>query len=263
MPISRYAIGLNSKDRQHKSTTSKGDQQKWSVNGMWVKANSKGYEDLAEKVVSDLLRMSSVPIGGYVPYDLVNIKELDTGVTFEGCMSRSFISQSEWFVTLDRLLTRHGVPVDELLDLPFEEKVSQTMRFIEQFTGLNPYPYFGVMLSLDAFVLNEDRHLNNIGFVRDSKGRYRFAPLFDHGLSLLSDVDLYHPEIEVIDNIRSVRAKPFSLGFDKQLKAFDPSTFIRFNKRLLFDYINSLPPETGRIKEVLEYQCNKYNSWLV
>lgn len=42
--------------------------------------------------------------------------------------------------------------------------------------------YLDTCICLDAIIRNEDRHFNNFALILD-----RFAPLFDHGLSLLSD----------------------------------------------------------------------------
>jgi hypothetical protein len=48
------------------------------------------------------------------------------------------------------------------------------------------------MLAFDAFILNEDRHTNNILFLFDPiSENWSLAPIFDNGLSLLSDVKDY------------------------------------------------------------------------
>ena len=76
------------------------------------------------------------------------------------------------------------------------------------------------MLELDAFFLNEDRHTNNIAFIRnDDTGEYRFCPYFDFGLSLLSDMNDYPLDADVYDCISKVNAKPFDADFDLQTDA--------------------------------------------
>lgn len=261
MTISRFGIKLTSQHRSATSTTSKGDQLKWRIGDWWVKANTKGYKDWAEKVVSDLLALSNVPVGGFVRYELVTIIETDTGRRYEGCASKNFLAEGEWFITLDRLLTRSGVRVDDLLDLPFNEKVKATLSYSERITGLPMSDYMAKMLTLDAFILNEDRHLNNIGFIRRANGSYAFSPFFDQGLSLLSDVEDYTWDTSLEDNMISVRAKPFSPSFRKQVQAFKGG--IRFRKQPLLSYINSLPSEASRIQKVLKIQAEKYKDWLV
>ena len=49
--------------------TSKGDQRKWKVDGIWYKADYMGYEGLAEVLVSSLLGKSSLsyPFVAYQP----------------------------------------------------------------------------------------------------------------------------------------------------------------------------------------------------
>ena len=54
------------------------------------------------------------------------------------------------------------------------------------------------MLAFDALVLNEDRHTNNLLFLYDFKlDTWKLAPLFDHGLSLLSDVKDYPIDVDI------------------------------------------------------------------
>lgn len=74
------------------------------------------------------------------------------------------------------------------------------------------------MLAFDAFILNEDRHTNNILFLFDPKSEvWQFAPLFDNGLSLLSDVKDYPFSMPLNILKRKVKAIPFRSSFKKQL----------------------------------------------
>lgn len=77
------------------------------------------------------------------------------------------------------------------------------------------------MLEVDAFFLNEDRHTNNIAVLYDDTDEtYSLCPLFDNGLSLLSDTSLDFPlERPLEDCLQAIEAKPFSRHFDDQLDA--------------------------------------------
>lgn len=77
------------------------------------------------------------------------------------------------------------------------------------------------MLEVDAFFLNEDRHTNNIAVLYDDTDEtYSLCPLFDNGLSLLSDTSLDFPlERPLEDCLQAIEAKPFSRPFDDQLDA--------------------------------------------
>lgn len=94
--------------------------------------------------------------------------------------------------------------------------------FVEKHTGIRDFGrYLTAMLEVDAFFLNEDRHTNNIAVLYDDTDEtYSLCPLFDNGLSLLSDTSLDFPlERPLEDCLQAIEAKPFSRHFDDQLDA--------------------------------------------
>lgn len=73
------------------------------------------------------------------------------------------------------------------------------------------------MIVLDAFICNEDRHLNNIEVIINSNGDYTLAPIFDNGASLL--VWYQDNEITNLSALRKIdSAKPFRAKHESQLK---------------------------------------------
>ena len=62
----------------------------------------------------------------------------------------------------------------------------------------NAYDSFKDMILLDAVLLNEDRHFGNFGFLKNNEtNQYeKMAPLFDHGISLLSHLS----NKDILDN---------------------------------------------------------------
>lgn len=204
-----------------KSTSSKGNQQKWLVNGMWYKADHMGYEGLCEVVISNLLKKSNITdFAEYFP-----VKIDFAGRKLNGCYSKNFRRKNESIVTLEHLskqwlassMAKNLLKYDDVKD-----KISHTVDFIENKTGLkNVGAYITTMLELDAFFLNEDRHTNNIAFIiNDDTGEYRFCPYFDFGLSLLADTTEDYPIGEDIYGlIEKIQAKPFDRDFDIQLDA--------------------------------------------
>ena len=54
--------------------TSKGDQRKWEIDGIWYKADYMGYEGLAEYMISHLLAEATLSKEEYVLYEPVEIK---------------------------------------------------------------------------------------------------------------------------------------------------------------------------------------------
>ena len=200
--------------------TSKGNQPKWHIDQKWYKADHMGYEALAEYVISELLKKSNVE--QFVAYELIEIRY--DGKENIGCVCDNFKDENEMLIPLERLHRQYfGKGLADAL-APMEnakERLRYTANFVEETTGIKDAGrYFSVLLALDAFFLNEDRHTNNIAVLRDEKTKaFRFAPIFDNGLALLSDTNDYSLETDLYQNIEKVQAKPFDTNFDEQLNA--------------------------------------------
>lgn len=65
-----------------------------------------------------------------------------------------------------------------------QERIRYTVDFIEQITGLTGVgEYLTLLLELDFFFLNEDRHTNNLAVIRNEKTKeFRLCPNFDNSL---------------------------------------------------------------------------------
>lgn len=200
--------------------TSKGDQPKWRLGDRWYKADHMGYEALAEVLVSRLLKQSNVP--DFVEYEPVLIQYQEKEIP--GCASKNFRRKDEMLVPFERLHRAYkgqGMAAGLGGINEPQERIRYTVDFIEQTTGLTGVgEYLTLLLELDSFFLNEDRHTNNLAVIRNEKSKeFRLCPIFDNGLALLSDLDDYPLDKDVYDCIRRVRAKPFDLDFDAQVEA--------------------------------------------
>ena len=102
-----------------------------------------------------------------------------------------------------------------------DERIQYTVSFVAKTTGLTDFGgYLSTLLELDAFTLNEDRHTNNIAVIRNEKtGVFRLCPVFDNGLSLLSDLNDYPLGRDICECIDGIQAKPFSSDFSEQTEA--------------------------------------------
>ena len=149
------------------------------------------------------------------------------------------------------------------------ERIRYTVDFVERTTGLTGVgAYLTLLLELDSFFLNEDRHTNNLAVIRNEKTmEFRLCPIFDNGLALLSDTHDYTMEKDVYDCIRRVRAKPFDGAFDAQVEAAEELygaqlkfSFKRGDVCEALDCVRELYPETaiGRVERVLYEQMRKY-----
>lgn len=248
--------------------TSKGDQPKWQLNGKWYKADHMGYEALAEVLVSELLGRSNVT--SFVAYEPVWIEY--GGKTFPGCVSKNFRAKDEMLVPFERLHRAYqGQGLAAALgkiSAP-QEKIRYTVEFIEETTGLTGVgKYLTLMLELDSFFLNEDRHTNNLAVIRNEKTKeFRLCPIFDHGLALLSDLNDYPVDQDIYGCISRVRAKPFDTDFDAQVEAAESLygaqlrfSFVRHDIPPILDTVRELYSSAviARVEQILYEQIRKY-----
>lgn len=251
--------------------TSKGDQPKWNVNGKWYKADYMGYEALSEFVVSELLKKSNIQ--EFVSYDLVKIKA--DGKKQTGCESVNFRKEDEILIPIEKLHRQYfGEGLAKILaeKNSAEEKIIYTVNFIENVTKMkNIGEYFSFLLSVDAFFLNEDRHTNNIALIRNEKTKeFNLAPIFDNGLSLLSDINDYNLEDDIYKNIEKVKAKPFDASFDVQLNAVEALygqklkfSFTKSDIKIILEKVQDVYDEKiiKRVETVLLSQIRKYGQY--
>ena len=248
--------------------TSKGDQPKWHVGDIWYKADHMGYEALSEVIVSWMLEHSSIE--NFVAYTPVVI--YSTEKQYIGCQSKNFRQDDEMLIPLEKLhRAYYGVGLAKKLAEFFEveERIQYTVSFVERTTELSDFgAYLSTLLELDAFILNEDRHTNNIAVIRNEKtGVFRLCPIFDHGLSMLSDLNDYPLTRDIYSSINSVQAKPFSTDFSEQVEAAGQlyGSCLKFNFtkmqiqqeiQELKDYYSSEIVE--RIEQIIFEQMRRY-----
>lgn len=233
-------------------TSSKGNQQKWLLGGVWYKVDHMGYEGLAEVVVSRLLQKSN--INNFVKYNPVKIQYKHSEKS--GCYSENFRKKDEIILTFQHLYKAMKGESSTKALLRYhetEDKIKFAVDFIREITGLcDADKYLTAMLELDAFFLNEDRHTNNIAFIYNEKSeKYSFCPYFDFGLSLLSDMNDYPLSADMYNCIRSVKAKPFSDSFDNQIETANKL----YGDVISFTFKNS-DIETA-VNEVKDYYSDK------
>lgn len=199
-------IDVSYKDRIMLGTSSKGSQIRWlEPNGIFVKLNSFGYEGISEELVSCLLDYSDVE---HVKYQACKIYE-DNHYIGDGCFSNSFLQKGEELFTFAKLLKRYS---NKYLSFTYDE-VFEAMYDIVKF---DIRPYVDQCICVDAIVKNEDRHFNNFAVIY-KEGTFKVAPLFDHGLSCLSDTYSFPFNISIEENLKRVYAKPFYTSFHRQV----------------------------------------------
>ncbi len=255
--------------RENHRQSSKGNQLKWENDGLWYKADYTGYEGLAEYMVSALLTKSTLNPEEFALYELEEIKYKKT--TYNGVKSQNFLSGQWQIITLERLFkTYFDQSLNQALwSIPdVKERFSFVVSQVERITGLRDFGvYLNKLLTIDAFFLNEDRHMHNIAVLMNERGEFAYCPIFDHGGSLLSDTTMDYPLSEdTLTCMKEVRAKTISTDFDEQLDVSEE--FCGTNLRFQFtgkDIEKALsqakcyPIEIcSRVEFVLREQMRKY-----
>lgn len=250
--------------------SSKGNQLKFHEGNFWYKADYMGYEGLSEVICSLLLTHSNV--SSHVIYSPVWIGY--EGKQYLGCKSAHFLKPNEEIITLDHLFRQYtGLNLTkELAHIPdIKRRLTYVVELVENFTGLEDFgAYLTMMLEIDTFFLNEDRHVNNIAVLYDTKDdEFHFCPYFDMGLSLFSDIKEDFPyEKEIEECFKSIKAKPFSRDFDEQLDAaqdlYGHRLHFTLPLRQLLEKIDALElpynsQSTSRVKDILRIQGRKYS----
>lgn len=216
-------FNVNSDDRFNLSSTSKGNQIKWVKDGKFLKADSMGYESIAEVLAAEV--EAATENLDYINYSLCLINE--NGTNLFGCVSDVFTDTGDSIISVDRLLSRYAGSEAEkhrlLKNISGKDLVKKVVGICSQLTSISydeVMVYFSNIIKLDAIILNEDRHTNNITFIKSGEGVYKCSPIFDNGLSFLSDAVDYPLEYNTASLIRKVKSKPFSVDFMKQLEYF-------------------------------------------
>lgn len=187
--------------------TSDGTQLKFFKDGYWYKEDNDGCEGEVEYLVSKLLTFSTLKPEEYVVYEQGKINGKS------GCRSKAFISQTQSFVTLERLHGNVvGIPLFEKIKeyKGVGEKATYIIEFCKQTVGLDLTDYFRKVFTLDYITLNEDRHFHNLGIIMNADGSYKPAPIFDNGKSLLNCNPSINRDLPIEENVKRVVARPFS-----------------------------------------------------
>ena len=188
-------VSLSKEDRI-RTTGSRGNQTKWYKDGFWYKADFLGYEGLSEHICSLLLGSSNIQ--NFVTYTPIKINEIDSNNSFVGCMSADFGTFVTGEIILLHLPEEYNVFLNPNGSL--EKDLSVLCEGIMEVFQVDILKELTMMLQFDLIVGNEDRILRNFG-LKQVEDQYSFAPMFDHGLSLLANtatVDRYEDIEDII-----------------------------------------------------------------
>ena len=232
------------------SGSSKGTQSKYYENGYWYKINNIGCEGTAEYLTSLVLSCSNIE--DYAVYERCTINGK------EGCRSANFLKPGETYISIQRLYDLYvgGQLTDYIYSMnDVEKRILAVVDFVKEVTNLDIYDYLAKMMSLDALILNTDRHFHNIGVISNAnENSYRLAPVFDNGSSLLSNFTEFPLDVSIDDNIEKAIGKPFSANLEYQAHCFGYGLKIDYSKlEAVLENENE-----NRCLEVLRKQLRRY-----
>ncbi|MCQ2531511.1 MAG: hypothetical protein MJ093_02260 [Saccharofermentans sp.] len=202
-------------------TSSKGNQEKWFDNNRWYKLDQFGYEALSEVFTTYLLERSNIEKNTsftFVRYEMekMNVHKLNR----TGCSSENFLKPGESIITINKLFKEYyNRPLKGILMTLSSDKkrISFLAEKVAEITGLKEFPlYLTIIFELDALVLNNDRHLNNIAVIKKENG-FDYCPIFDNGAGLLSNAHVLPLDITPEGLMKTVDANPFHISFNRQL----------------------------------------------
>ncbi len=255
--------------RQNDRQSSKGNQLKWENAGVWYKADYTGYEGLSEYIISHLLLKSTLSKQEFVLYDIEEIRYREQRYT--GAKSENFLREGWQLITLERLFK--NMFGKSLYQSIFaiqgeEERYRFLVSQIERITGLRDFgTYLNKLFTIDAFFLNEDRHMHNIAVLMNGEGEFAYCPIFDNGAALLADTKMDYPmQGDVYTLMKEAQAKTICDDFDKQLDVSEmvSGEHIKFHftrkdvSTLLEAVAEYSEEEKRRVETIIFMQMHKY-----
>lgn len=257
-------------ERKSERQSSKGNQLKWENEGIWYKADYTGYEGLAEYMISHLLVKSTLNEAEYALYDLEEIKY--KSIVYRGVKSKSFLAPGWQIITLERLFKQFTGESLYKTIVRIPDKNGRVLYLAAQIERITKLPDFGGYLNklftIDAFFLNEDRHMHNIAVLMNEEGEFMYCPIFDNGAALLADTTMdYALDGDVYELMGQVQAKTISSCFDEQLDVSEENygmnlkfTFSKKDvKELLDGAAIYTDEEKSRVEEIIYAQMRKYS----
>lgn len=166
---------------------------------VWIKKDNENYlykgagtihnfEPINEVLASEICKILNVP---YVEYtiDIIKSKRQDTLVSICKCA----INKDEEIIPAHSILTERSNEVQKN-----SNDYNLYLDILKSHNVPNAEEYLQKMFMVDYIMLNEDRHLNNFGIIRDVKTLEwrRICPIFDTGRSMNTNVTTTYWDFE-------------------------------------------------------------------
>ena len=139
-----------------------------------------------------------------------------------------------------------------------KERLEFLVNAIKNITGLNNWgEYICRLFTIDAFFLNEDRHMHNIAVLMNGKGDYAYCPIFDNGAGLLADITMDYPLTgDIYTLMEKVQPKTICNAFDEQLdiseSLYKMNLKFRFTKKDVTELLENAEGYSDEIRKRVE-----------
>ena len=204
------------------------------------------YQPIAEYIASEI----GIELGlNIVVTQLEDVRIFDKNVKVS--ITKSFLREDEMYRSMRTFLTDKEIASQDLNEI-----------IIKKFPCIEDSLY--KMIAFDFLINNEDRHLNNFGFICNEFGEAkRPAPIFDNGNSLLMSVssERFREPFERLD--RESPSKPFRSKQYKQIKLIPREKKIYLeNLNEIFNVIDSFEELPDRRKALIKNLLRVRNEYL-
>ena len=212
-----------------------------------------GYESFNEVIAYRLGRILGLNV---LKQSLVTAKVRVKGVEYTtvGCMSRSYKRKSENRMTIGEFYIRYRLSGESPL---------------ATLTRLNYSWFTDILFLFDYLIISRDRHDSNIEVLTDGTN-WRFAPLYDNGVSLLAPINLglekdvfrdhvnrFNPLADVVVN-NFIGSKSLQKNLENIKNPVRVNRLTKEDKSRLFYEMNSHLPRFYKDK-IWEIICLRYS----
>ncbi len=177
-----------------------------------VKGGSNPYrqQPLNEVIATQIMERLEIPC---IPYTVIWSK----GAPYSIC--EDFVNENTELIPAWRIVQSQNQPNNLSLYHHF-------IRCAEKLGIPGVIPFLDRMIVLDYIILNEDRHLNNFGAIRDARTLewLGMAPIYDSGNSLGCD-----KTVAMMKDRDEIICKPFKKRHEEQLKLVSSFDWIDFS----------------------------------
>ncbi len=228
------------------------ERTKYYMDGCWYLESARGYEGVAESMVSDLLSFTNCD--DYVSYEVCQINGNP------GCRCKNFLSgDRESYISFEAAHQRDcGSSLTQLMTQYQDAaaRIRYTIDFIRDYCGLDCTEYLRMIASLDMITLNIDRNFLNLGLIKNGR-HYRFAPVFDYSAALLSILQYFPTDLPLEENVKAAAGGPFCENLEEQAQVLGTNLSVDFSG--LSAYLETLP--ASRANDTLQYQIDRYHDY--